>query len=313
MVLSSLHLKPAAPACVPDSPLGAPIPWPDGRHVAANAGQRIFLWDVQTGVCARTLETRAIHSPPMFHLASEPGLGRVLEAHELRAFAVWDSGDWQCLQTFKGHGEPVRAAVFVEEDRVVSISGDGTAQLWDAWTGESLRLMEFRVPFALARDPVTGLVAISGHRGSVVVLDGPTLEVRAGLHLPMVEARYEKGGAREGGRPTHGIHALTWHPDGEHLLGGGGDFVARMFHGQTGRVVWEWHGHSDGVVAVAVCAERGLLCTGSYDGTVRVWSLHSTECLAVHDLGAPDIGGLCLSGGVIYVTVRNELRVIPLP
>ncbi|QSQ18493.1 transcriptional regulator [Myxococcus landrumensis] len=249
----------------------------------------------------------------MFHLASERVLGRVLDAHGLRAFAVWDSRDWQCLQTFEGHGEPVRAATFVAEDRVVSISGDGTAQLWDAWTGASLRTFQSGLPHALAVHPTKGLVAISGERGSVVLLDGPTLEVRADFHLPRGTARDEQRGHGQGSTPAHRIQALVWHPDGEHLLGGGRDFVTRMFHGHTGRIVSEWHGHSDEVVSVAVCAERGLLCTGSYDGTVRVWSLDSTECLAVHDLGHADISGLCFVGGAIYVTVRSELRVIPLP
>ncbi|WP_342376232.1 transcriptional regulator [Myxococcus stipitatus] len=307
--MSSRHLKPA----VPDGPLGAPIPWPDGKHVAANGGPRIFLWDVRTGRCSGMLETSAIHSPPMFRLASEPVLGRVLEAHGLRGFAVWDSQDWKCLQTFVGHGEPVRAAAFVGEDRIVSISGDSTVQLWDAWTGASLRVFEHRVPHALASHPAKSLVAISGLRGSIVMLEGHTLEIRAGFDLPMVAARYEQRGQGQEGRPTHRIHALAWHPDGEHLLGGGGDFVTRMFHGHTGRVVSEWHGHSDEVVDVAVSAERGLLCTGSYDGTVRIWSLQGTECLSVHDLGHSDLGGLCITDGALYVTMRSELRVIPLP
>ncbi|WP_084668361.1 WD40 repeat domain-containing protein [Myxococcus stipitatus] len=259
------------------------------------------------------LETRAIHSPPMFRLASEPVLGRVLEAHGLRGFAVWDSQDWKCLQTFVGHGEPVRAAAFVAEDRVVSISGDSTVQLWDAWTGASLRMFEHMVPHALSMNPTKSLVAISGQRGAIVILDGPTLEVRADFQLPLVTARYEQRAQGQGSRPVHRIQALAWHPDGEHLLGGGGDFVTRMFHGHTGQVVAEWHGHSDEVIDVAVSAERGLLCTGSYDGTVRVWSLQGTQCLAVHELGHSDIGGLCLMGSALCVTVGIELRVIPLP
>ncbi|WP_254627566.1 WD40 repeat domain-containing protein [Myxococcus sp. CA040A] len=309
-----------APDFEPHQPLGAPMPWPDGRHVAANAGKHIFLWDLATGECSRVLETSAIHQPPMFRLACEPVLGRVLGSHKLREFALWDSTDWRRLQVFTGHGEPVRAAEVIAEDRVLSISGDGFALLWDAWTGELLRRFETSPLYALAQSPAHGLVAVGGGKGAITLLDGPTLEVRASFQLPMATARHaplSEERQRQLGivwnRPSNTIEALTWHPDGEHLICGSWDFIARMVHSHTGHVVREWHGHAHWVDSVAVDPRRGLLCTGSSDGTVRVWSLDSTECLAVHDVGHADLGGLCLIGDSLYVTVRSELVVIPLP
>ena len=303
-------------------PLGPPLLWPDGRHVAANGFGRIFLWHLETGACSRVLKTGAIYrdGAPSFRLACDPVLGRVLDGHKIGAFALWDSMNWQCVQTFVGHGEPVGAAVFLAEDRIVSISGDSTAQLWDAWTGASLRTLETLPLYALTESPARGLVAIGGQQGSVIVLDGPTLDVRSSFRLPMAAARHAPLGAerkRQIGivwnRPSNIIRALAWHPDGEHLICGSWDFVARMFHSRTGRVVREWHGHAHWVDAVAVEPSRGLLCTGSSDGTVRVWSLHSPECLAVHDVGHANVGGLLLHDGAIYVTCRSELLVIPLP
>lgn len=303
-------------------PLGPPLLWPDGRHIAANGRGRIFLWDLETGACSQVLETTAIcrDGEPSFRLACEPVLGRVLEGHKIRDFALWDSLDWRCVQTFAGHGEPVGAAAFVAEDRILSISGDSTAQLWNAWTGERLRTLETLPLYALAQSPAHGLVAIAGQQGSVIVLDGATLDVRSSFRLPMAVARHAPLGderKRQIGivwnRPSNTLRALAWHPDGEHLICGSWDFVARMFHGRTGRVVREWHGHAHWVDAVAVEPSRGLLCTGSSDGTVRVWSLDSPECLAVHDVGHANVEGLLLHGGSIYVTCQGELLVIPLP
>ncbi|QSQ19480.1 transcriptional regulator [Pyxidicoccus parkwayensis] len=304
---------------MPGDPLGPPLLWPDGRHIAASGFGRIFLWDLATGECSQVLKTGAI-GEPSFRLSCEPVLGRVLEGHKLRDFAIWDSADWRCIQTFAGHGEPVGAAAFVAEDRILSISGDSTAQSWNAWTGERLRTLDTRPLYALAKNPANNLVAVGGDSGTVLLLDGPTLEVRASFHLPMTTARHgplSDERKRQIGivwnRPSNLIRALTWHPDGEHLLCGSWDFVARMVHSRTGRVVREWHGHAHWVAAVAVEPSRGLLCTGSSDGTVRVWSLHSSECLAVHDVGHADIEGLLLHDGAIYVTCRRELVVIPLP
>jgi WD40 repeat protein len=296
--------------------------WPDGRHVAANGLGRLFLWDLATGECSRVLESSAIcrDGDPSFRLACEPALGRVLEGHKIRDVAVWDSKDWRLLQTFAGHGEEVRAAAFVTDERVLSISGDSTAQLWDAWTGKHVRTLETFPLYALAQCPAHGLVAVAGGSGGVFVVDGPTLDVRAHFRLPMAAARHAPLSSerkRQIGivwdRPSNTLRALAWHPDGEHLLCGSWDFVTRMFHSRTGRVVRQWHGHAHWVEAVAVEPSRGLLCTGSSDGTVRVWSLDAPECLAVYDVGHANIGGLLLHDGAIYVTCRGELLVIPLP
>lgn len=309
-----------APDSEPHHPLGAPMPWPDGRHVAANSGNRICLWNLETGECSQVLVTSAIHQPPMFRLSCEPVLGRVLESHQLREFALWDSKDWRRLQVFKGHGEPVRAAEVISEDRVLSISGDSCALLWDAWTGELLSRFETTPLHALAWNPARGLAAAGGGQGTITLLDGPTLAVRASFRLPLATARHAPlGEARQRqlgivwNRPSNTIAALTWHPDGEHLICGSWDFVTRMVHSHTGHVVREWHGHGHWVESVVVDPRRGLLCTSSSDGTVRVWSLDSTECLAVHDVGHADIEGLCLLKDSLYVTVRSELVVIPLP
>ncbi|QDE93998.1 transcriptional regulator [Myxococcus xanthus] len=295
--------------------------WPDGRHIAANGRGRIFLWSLATGECRRVLKTDAIcrNGEPWFRLAGEAELGRVLEAHEIRGLAVWDSKDWQRVQTFKGHGEEVQAAAFVSGDRVVSISADSSAQLWDAWTGENLRTLETGPLYALAHEPTRDLVAVGGSNGAVHLLEGLTLNVRALFHLRMATARHEPLGAERKNqlgivwnRPSNTLRALAWHPDGEHLLCGSWDFVARMFHSRTGRVVREWQGHAHWVDFVAVEPVRGLLCTGSSDGTVRVWSLDSTECFAVHDVGHADLGGLLVHDGTLYVTCQRELLSVPL-
>ncbi|WP_284661645.1 transcriptional regulator [Myxococcus sp. SDU36] len=302
-------------------PLGAPMLWPDGRHIAANGLGRIFLWSLATGECTRVLKTDAIcrNGEPWFRLAGEAELGRVLEAHKIRGLAVWDSKDWRRVQTFEGHGEEVQAAAVVSEDRVVSISADSSARLWDAWTGENLRTLWTGPLYALAHAPAQGLVAVGGSNGAVHLLEDLTLNVRALFHLSMATARHEPLGEERKkqlgivwNRPSNTLRALAWHPDGEHLLCGSWDFVARMFHSRTGRVVRQWQGHAHWVDFVAVEPTLGLLCTGSSDGTVRIWSLDSTECLAVHDVGHADLGGLLVHDRTLYVTCQRELLSVPL-
>lgn len=54
---------------------------------------------------------------------------------------MWDRASLQPFQTLSGHDGPVNA-VGLQDDKVVSASGDGKIMLWDIPTGERLRTFE---------------------------------------------------------------------------------------------------------------------------------------------------------------------------
>jgi len=116
------------------------------------------LWELASGECTRALATAAIcrDADPAFALTAEPELARVLDGDRIREFACFDSVSWKHLAVYAGHTEEVRAATFVSVDRIVSISGDSTARLWDAWSGERLRTLYTNPLYALADDPSRG-------------------------------------------------------------------------------------------------------------------------------------------------------------
>jgi WD40 repeat protein len=76
--------------------------------------------------------------------------------------------------------------------------------------------------------------------------------------------------------------------------------------------VCSWQGHAHWVDAVAVAAAGRRLVSGSSDGTVRVWSLERTECLAVFDT-QNSVGGLLVHAGHVYATCGRRLLSFPLP
>ncbi len=164
---------------------------------------------------------------PAFTLTAEPELGRVLDGDRIREFACFDSVSWKRLAVYAGHTEEVRAATFVSADRIVSISGDSTARLWDAWSGECLRTLDTNPLYALADDPSRGRLVVAGGRGNVRVLDRLTLQVMATFRVPLAKAQHQplsKAQKKKIGivwdRPSAHIGALAWHPDGEHLICG---------------------------------------------------------------------------------------------
>lgn len=316
------HYPPALDADDPGDPLGPPILWPDGRYVAASGLGRIFLWESATGEGAQVRSTNAIcrDGIPYFQLACEPGRGRVLTGHLVRDFASWDARTWQRQIVFSGHSEEVYAAAFVTPDRIVSVSGDSSARLRDASSGTCLQTLEAGPLYALADDPARGRLAVAGGGGNVWVLDRSNLRLISKLTVPLAKAQHQplsEARKRQIGivwnRPSNQICALAWHPDGEHLLCGSWDFVPKMIDVRTGHVVRSWHGHAHWVDHVAVDPARRRLLTGSSDGTIRVWSLDSSACLAVYELGAAKLGGFILHEHSLYVSCGYRLLVIPHP
>lgn len=303
-------------------PLGSIVRWPDGRHIAANGMGRVFLWERDTGRCARVLESNAIcrDGEPDFRLTIDPVLGRLAEGDKIRDFALWDTATWERLQVFTGHGEAVRAAAFIGDDRLVSVSGDSTAILWDAWSGARLRTVDTMPLYALADDPRSGRLATAGASGQVYVSDRTTLDTLASFRITPVQARHAPLSKAQRDRigivwdrPSPTIRAMAWHPDGEHLVCGSWDFVPKMIDARTGRCVRAWQGHAHWVDALAIDAEGRRLITGSSDHTVRVWDLDSEDCLAVFELGWPEISDVMLDQGEILAACRDEIVILPLP
>jgi len=78
------------------------------------------------------------HFPPLRRLYSR--FDRLHSSKDTH-IRVWDRESLQPFQTLSGHDGPVNA-VGLQDDKVVSASGDGKIMLWDIPTGERLRTFE---------------------------------------------------------------------------------------------------------------------------------------------------------------------------
>lgn len=68
---------------------------------------------------------------------------------------------------------------------------------------------------------------------------------------------------------------------GTHVVTGGANKVARVWHARSGTLVRTLQGHAGSVQAVHVDEARGFLLTASYDTSIRRWSLRSGRCEAI--------------------------------
>ena len=68
------------------------------------------------------------------------------------------------------------------------------------------------------------------------------------------------------------VWAVSFAPDGRHILTGGQDRTARWVDVETGNVEKVFRGHTGPVHGVAVCKTGKMIAASGRDGSVKVWN-----------------------------------------
>ncbi|MBO1021720.1 c-type cytochrome [Methylobacterium sp. SD274] len=160
----------------------------------------------------------------------------------------------------RGHGGPVRALAIAPDGRLAISGGfDHSGILWAIDQGTALSVLRFH------DGAVNAVAALDGGRFVTASEDGRIALWQAGRPEP-VEIFSDHAGP---------IAALAVSPDGASLASASWDGTAhiRFLAGGPVRVL---RGHAGNVNAVAFLPD-GRLVTGSYDATLRVWSLAETD------------------------------------
>ena len=198
-------------------------------------------------------------------------------------------GDALCLYDTTSGEESTRHACPCEDTRAVAFSDDGhwvavagrngVVRLWDltikegtAGRGSFDLKGDGRRVRALAFAPGGNLLATAG--------DGPAIRLwrlesqgesispsfrTAGME-PMVEEILTRPGKN---------HSLVFISDRVLAVGGTSNTI-RLFDGETGSSRGQLSGHTGTVAALATSGDGKMLVSGSFDTTVRVWSLNES-------------------------------------
>ena len=194
------------------------------------------------------------HEDVIKSVAFSPDGKYVLTGSADTTIKLWEAANGKEVHTLRGHDGEISSVVFSPNGKYILSGGaDSTAKLWDVATGQEIRTLRGHIEevFSVAFSP-DGKYILTAGRGAKLWEVSTGQEVRA---FPNIEP------------------PAVFSPDGQHILGGGDEYTARIFEVATGKEVHILRGHSTWVYCVAFSPDGKYALTGSTDNLAILWDV----------------------------------------
>src|SRR5262245_22654458 len=235
---------------------------PDGQLFSTiGEDEAVRLWDVATGTKRFEFRTVYRQQARMLRRAAFSPDGRFFAwGSESNSVTVWDLVTNRKMYSLEGHDDLVFSVAFSHKgDRLVSVSWDLTAKVWDLAAG--------------GRE----LFSVRGHSSAAWAVefspDGSLLAVAGGVADPAVKLYEARTGALVHTLAGHAtrVGCVAFHPDGRRLASCSIDQTVRIWELDRGREVITLRGHADLITRVLFDPKGWRLASSSDDGKLRVW------------------------------------------
>ncbi|NEQ95271.1 MAG: AAA family ATPase [Cyanothece sp. SIO2G6] len=286
--------------------------------ISASNDHTLKVWDWATGQCLHTLTG---HRHWVRHLAMAPvaisGSPILASADAAGVIYWWNRETWDAIGHFAAHEQAVRAIAFLPNGCLLSGSEDSTIKLWNLETGQCLRTFTGHTAAVYSLQVTeSGETVISGsadgeirlwntatgqcqdrltgHQDAVWSLslsaDGEILASASGdstirlWHWQTGDCVWMLPGHQ------HWVLSVAFVPQpqggfsGATLVSGSSDQTVRLWDVSTGNPLRILQGYTNGIFALTVDQQCGLLVSGSQDGQVNWWDTQwdapTQQCLA---------------------------------
>lgn len=166
-------------------------------------------------------------------------------------------------ETFEpaGHKQEVFSIKITPDGKhFVSVSSDGTIQIWDMNTGACFRILKWQTESAKTI-AVTSNYCISASGVQLRIWD-----INTGTILHTIEDHRSN------------INNITITQDGKYCVSASEDNIVRVWDINTGICLCKFK-HEIGVTAMAVTMDGKRCVTAANDGTLRIWDMSTGKCL----------------------------------
>ncbi|KAH9830592.1 WD40-repeat-containing domain protein [Rhodofomes roseus] len=230
---------------------------PNGQEIASGSLDRtVKVWDSVTGACLHTLihpgdssVKTVTYSPDGRWLASGRYDGTII---------LWDSNADSTTQFgMRGEQFAVYSIAFTHSSSfMVSASADGGCKVWDHQHSLPIRTYGRKVPATSVAIPGDDQTVACGYNdGRIVLLDFTTLTCLGEL------------------KNHHtGIESLAFSPDNQILASASWySHNTDLWSTANGKQIGSLVGHAADALCVRFSPSGDRICSGSYDGSVRIW------------------------------------------
>ena len=283
---------------------------PDGKRIVTGSEHTARVWDAQSG---QPLTKPFEHSSQ----ASSGGVIRQIKVQfspdgkrivtyspEDRIARIWDALTGQPLAKPLEHGTNGTATSLTlcpaqfspDGKRIVTASGDGTARVWDAGTGEQLE--------GALKDAIWVLAAQFSPDGKRVVTASADKTARiwdVESGQPLTEPL----------KHDSTVISAQFSPDGKRVATASADRTARVWDAQSGQPLTGPLRHRHQVDSALFSPDGKRIVTASWDTTARVWDAQSGQPLTdplKHD--GPVLSAQFSPEGkrIVTVSMNSEVR-----
>jgi len=269
----------------------------DGQAViSASADGTVRIWDLRTG---RTLRIIEGHLAPINDVVISRNQAIAITASADATIGIWEFSTGTCLRRIKGHESFVNTVDISSDGEILaSASADQTVKLWCVSTGKLMRTLSGHLNYVQYAMFVNKLdLVVSSDADSVRLwnfktgklihrikfdmdsigciaqtLDENLLLIanQRLLHLWQVQP-IEHIKSFDTCRDP--IHAVTFTPDGKHILTASSDNSVYNWRLKDWSLVRSFRAHSNTILDIAVTPDNTVGVTASADKTLKSWDL----------------------------------------